>query len=172
MKWGLIPHWARDTGGPKPINAKSETVLDRAMFREPFRKRRCLIPATGFYEWQRVGKAKRPYHFRRRDGQPLALAGLWDRWDGPDGALLTCTILTTDANDLLRPVHDRMPVIIDPADVDLWLDPATDPAELLPLLRPYPADAMEAVAVSPLVNSTKNDGPECLTPVTYERIRP
>jgi putative SOS response-associated peptidase YedK len=164
MRWGPIPHWASDDRGPKPKNAKSDTVLDKPIFRESFHSRRCLIPASGFYEWSRKGP-KRPYHIRRRDGAPIALAGLWDRWTGPDGSLLTCAILTTSANEVVKPLHDRMPVILEPDDFGRWLDPATPVETLTPLLRPCAADVLEAVPVVPAVNNPKNDGPECLGPV-------
>ncbi len=168
LRWGLIPHWAKDTRiGYSLINARAETVAEKPAYRAAFRKRRCLIPASGFLEWAKLGRVKQPYHFRRRDGGPIAFAGLWECWESPDGELVeSCSIITTEANGLVAPLHDRMPVLIDPADFDLWLDPACQRAEdLAPLLRPYPAEAMEAVAVSPLVNSPKNDDPECLAPV-------
>jgi len=165
MRWGLVPRWAGSDDGPKPINARAETVLDRPTFRDSFRQRRCLIPASGFYEWRKAGGRKQPYHVRRRDGLPLAFAGLWDRWDGPNGPLFTCCIITTAANDLVKPLHDRMPAILGPEDFARWLDPVARPDQLLPLLRPCSSDVLEAVPVGTAVNSPKNDGPECLGPV-------
>jgi putative SOS response-associated peptidase YedK len=167
-RWGLVPAWATTSGGAGGaplINARTETVLERSAFRGPFTAgRRCLVPADGFYEWQ-AGQA---WHLRPGDGRPLAFAGLWERWrppDRPDAEVRSCTILTAAANDDVAPLHDRMPVVIDPADFDRWLDPEYQRVEgLTPLLRPYPAEALEAVAVSARVNSPKNDGPECLAP--------
>ncbi len=151
--------------GPKPINARAETVLDRPTFREPFLKRRCLIPADGFYEWKKMGGRKQPYHIRRPDGNPLAFAGLWDRWEGPEGSLLTCCILTTAANELVKTLHDRMPCVVGPDEFARWLDPSSTPDQRAALMRPCPADILEAVPVGTGVNSPKNDGPECLAPV-------
>jgi putative SOS response-associated peptidase YedK len=168
LRWGLIPSWAKDPKiGYSLINARAETVADKPAFRSAFRRRRCLIPASGFLEWAKLGKVKQPYHFRRKDHAPLALAGLWECWESPEGEVIeSCTIITTAANELVAPMHDRMPVILDPADFDRWLDLAYQQVDgLTPLLVPYPAEVMEAVAVSPLVNSPKNDGPECLMPV-------
>jgi putative SOS response-associated peptidase YedK len=164
MRWGFVPRWAKAPDGPHPINAKAETLLERPMFREAFRMRRCLIPADGWYEWAKAGPKKQPYHFRRRDRAPFALAGLWDRWDGPGGPLLSCCVLTTEANELAKPVHDRMPVLIDPGDFGRWLDPGSQPDTLRRLLRPYPSELLEAVAVGTRVNNPKFDGPECLAP--------
>jgi putative SOS response-associated peptidase YedK len=164
MKWGLVPRWAKSDDGPKPINARAESLLQRPTFRDSFRQRRCLVPASGFYEWQKTGGRKQPFHIRRRDGAPLAFAGLWDRWEGPDGPLLTCCIVTTAANDLVKTLHDRMPAIIGSEDYGHWLDPAARPDELLPLLHPCPGDVLEAVPVGAAVNNPRNDGPECLEP--------
>jgi putative SOS response-associated peptidase YedK len=164
MKWGLVPRWAKSDDGSKPINARAETLLDRPTFRDSFRQRRCLIPASGFYEWQKAGSRKRPFHIRGRDGMPLAFAGLWDRWEGPDGPVLTCCIVTTAANELVKPLHDRMPVILGPDEFARWLDPAAPAEDLLALLRPCPAEVLEAMPVGTAVNSPKNDGPECLEP--------
>jgi len=168
LKWGLVPGWAKDPAiGNKLINARSETVSEKPSYREAFRSRRCLVPADGFYEWQRRGDhGKQPYYFRMRDGEPFAIAGLWERWEGGEGGPLeTCTLLTTEANDLLRPVHDRMPVIIPPEDYGRWLDPeALRPEDLRPLLRPYPAREMTSHAVSTPVNSPAHDDPRCAEP--------
>src|SRR4051812_30295235 len=123
LKWGLIPSWAKDASiGAKLINARSETVSEKPSFREAFKKRRCIIPADGFYEWQRTGGKKQPFFFQMRDERPFGFAGLWEKWRGEDGQMLeTCTILTTEANEVLRPVHDRMPVILHTEDYELWL---------------------------------------------------
>jgi putative SOS response-associated peptidase YedK len=164
LRWGLVPRWAKDPGiGNKLINARSETVTEKPSFREAFSRRRCLVPVDGFYEWSRRGERKRPFFFRMRDGEPFAIAGLWERWEGEGGTLESCTLLTTGANELLAPHHDRMPVIIKPEDYDGWLDPNVRGDELLTaLLRPYPDGEMDAYAVSPLVNSPSNDSPRCV----------
>jgi putative SOS response-associated peptidase YedK len=166
LRWGLIPSWAgADAGRTALINARAETVADKPSFRDALRHRRCLIPTSGFYEWAKDGGRRQPYLFRMKDGSPFALAGLWDVWDGPKGRVPSCAVITTAANGLVAPVHDRMPVILPPEDFGTWLDPAvTDPAELLPLLKPFPAGLMEAVAVGPRVNSTRNDDPGCAEP--------
>jgi putative SOS response-associated peptidase YedK len=145
------------------LNARAETVLEKPAFRTAFVRRRCLLPADGFYEWQTVARKKQPIHFRFHDARLFALAGLWETWHGPDGIVESCTVLTTDANDLVRPVHDRMPVILDPAHHDEWLDPALkDGALLRSWLVPYSAAEMEAVPASPFVNNARNEGPACL----------
>lgn len=163
LRWGLIPSWAQDEKlGYKMINARAETVAEKPAFRAAFKRRRCLIPATGFYEW-RQANGKQPYNVRRRDGAPFALAGLWEHWAHAGQAIESCTIIVTDANDLMRAIHDRMPVIITPKDYDLWLNPEVGDGErLLPLLIPYPGEDLELYPVSRLVNSPKNDRPELL----------
>jgi putative SOS response-associated peptidase YedK len=168
LRWGLVPYWADDLSiGNRMINARSESVADKPAFRRSFRRQRCLVATDGFYEWKKEGKLKQPYHIRRKDRQPFAFAGLWERWKNPEGSLLdTFTILTTSANDLLRPLHDRMPVIVDRRDFALWLDPeVTDPALLQPLLAPAPPGEMETVPVSRTVNSPAYDGPGCIAPL-------
>ena len=168
LRWGLIPYWAEDASiGNRMINARSESVADKPAYRRSFRRQRCLIPTDGFYEWQKVGKLKQPYHIRRKDRHPFAFAGLWERWRDPDKKLLeSFTILTTDANELIRPLHNRMPVIIDRKDFDLWLDPeAQDPAALLALLVPAPPEEMETVPVSRAVNSPAHDAADCIAPL-------
>lgn len=170
LKWGLVPRWAKDAGiGNRLINARSETVTEKPSFREAFARRRCLIPADGFYEWSRRGDGKRPYYFQMKDGEPFAIAGLWERWESEGGPLETCTLLTTGANELLSPYHDRMPVIVRPEDYDLWLDVGVKGAGLLNLLRPYPHEGMGAYAVSPMVNSPSNDGPRCVESIAGDR---
>lgn len=165
LHWGLVPSWAGDrTIGNRMINARAETAADKPAFRAALRRRRCLVVADGFYEWQRVGKLRRPMFIHMRDDRPFAFAGLWESWEGADhSALESCTILTTAANDLVRPVHDRMPVIVAPEDYGRWLDPLVQtPEPVLPLLRPYPSEAMEAYPVSARVNSPARDEPGCV----------
>ena len=161
FKWGLIPSWAKDTAmGARLINARSETVEEKPAFREAFKKRRCIIPADGFYEWQRTEGRKQPFFFRMKDESPFGFAGLWERWQGAGGeAIESCTILTTEANEVLRPVHDRMPVILHSDDYELWLDEDVRKRELLrDLLRPYPAEEMVSHPVSTAINSPRNQG--------------
>lgn len=168
LRWGLVPSWAKDPGiGARMINARSETVAQKPAFRAAFRRRRCLVLADGFYEWQRLERGKQPFYVRLHDGRPFAFAGLWEHWEGPDETMLdSCTVLTTEPNDLLRPVHNRMPVILEPKYYDLWLDPGVQEAELLqPLLRLYPSEGMLAYPVSTWVNSPGNDGPQCIEPL-------
>ncbi len=167
-RWGLVPAWARDPKiGNRMINARSETVSEKPAFREAYRRRRCLVPADGFYEWRKLGKVKQPYRITLADGGPFAFAGLWERWRAPDGqAVSSFTIITTEANPLLRPIHDRMPVILDPADYDAWLDTAgVGPDQAARRLRPYPDAGLVAVPVSTRVNSPKNDDAACIVPL-------
>jgi putative SOS response-associated peptidase YedK len=167
LRWGLVPHWAKSAEmGARMINARSETVAQKPAFRDPFRQRRCLIPANGFYEWQRRPGGKQP-HFICRPGRGiLAFAGLWDCWRAPRGnPLESCAILTTKPNRVVEPIHDRMPVILRPEDYGLWLDGAADPEELTGLLHPYPPDRLISYEVSTLVNKPENDVPQCLEPM-------
>jgi len=167
LKWGLVPSWAKEPAiGNSLINARAESVADKPAFRAAVRRRRCLVVADGFYEWQRTGGKKQPYFIRLRDDRPFGFAGLWESWEGPDhSALGTCTIITTGPNELMEEIHNRMPVILAPEDYDRWLDPAIQkPEQLAGLLRPYPSDAMLAVAVSTHVNNPRNDDPECIAP--------
>ncbi len=170
LRWGLVPSWAKDAAiGNRLINARSETVSEKPSFRSAFRYRRCLIVADGFYEWQRqAGKnQKQPYYFQLANHALFGFAGLWEHWESPTGELLeTCTILTTEANEVLRPIHERMPVIMHPDDYDTWLDPTLNTfAKLHPLLRPYPAETMRAYPVSLRVNKADYDRPECIEPL-------
>ena len=169
MRWGLVPHWAKDLSiGSRMINARAETVAEKPAFRSAFHDRRCLIMADGFYEWKHDGGAKHPYYIVRKDRSPFAFAGLWERWGPPEGGELveSCTIITTQANELVAEFHGRMPVILDPVDFDLWLATGvTDPQSLLGLLKPYPAEKMEAFPVSSVVNSPGHETDECVQPI-------
>ena len=163
MRWGLIPHWAKDIKvGSRMINARAETVAEKPAFRDALRRRRCLVLADGFYEWQRIGGSKRPMRIVTRSGEPFAFAGLWSVWTNPEGNRIpSCTIITTAANDLLRPIHDRMPVILPRNLEEFWLDTSVEDLNALrSVLTPYFSDAMDAYEVSPLVNSAANDSPE------------
>jgi len=162
LRWGLVPSWAKDLSmGAKLINARAETAAEKPAFRSAMRQRRCIIPADGFYEWQARADGKQPFYIRLADGQPFGLAGLWERWKGPEGDWLeSCTILTTSANSLMQPLHDRMPVILAPEQYERWLDSRLqDPAALHELLSPFPAEAMAAMPVSKAVNKVGNEGP-------------
>jgi putative SOS response-associated peptidase YedK len=163
MRWGLIPSWAKEAAiGNKLINARAETLTEKPSFREALKKRRCLIPADGFYEWQKLGKLKQPMRIVLKSREPFGFAGLWDVWENSEGdEIRTCTIITTAANELLREIHTRMPVILTREDEALWLDPKIqDPAVLLPLLKQYPAELMEFYPVSTQVNTATIDQPE------------
>ena len=167
VRWGLIPPWARDPAmGNRLINARSETITDKPAFRDSFADRRCLVIADGFFEWQRHSHMKQPYLIRLNGQQSFAMAGLWSIWrDSTGKALQSCAILTTEANEVCRPVHDRMPVILRPMDYDFWL--CADFAAV-DVLRPFDATEMEAFPVSPRVNSPKNDDPGVLLPVPQQ----
>lgn len=169
FEWGLIPPWAKDpTIGAKMINARAETVAEKPSFKTSLVRRRCIIPADGFYEWDKTGGGtKQPFHFRRKDGNLFGFAGLWDEWRGPDKALppvRTCTIITTQANQTVGRIHDRMPVMLRPGDAEaLWLDPTVQTTDaLLPLLVPYPDDELEAFSVSRRVNTPAVDAPDLI----------
>jgi putative SOS response-associated peptidase YedK len=164
LHWGLVPRWAQDPSiGNRMINARAETAAEKPAFRDALRRRRCLIPADGFYEWKKVEGAKRkqPYLFRMKGDRPFAFAGVWESWRREGEALESFTILTTGPNELLAGVHDRMPVIVAPADYDRWLDPARNATDVQDLLRAYPAGEMEAVRVSTRVNNAGFDDPSC-----------
>lgn len=165
LRWGLIPSWADEPGiGNRMINTRAETVATKPAFRAAFRYRRCLIVADGFYEWQKLRRGRQPFYIHLHDKGPFAFAGLWEHWEGSDGsAVKSCTILTTEANDVVRAVHDRMPVILQRQDYARWLDPELQQADaLIPLLRPYPADEMAAYRIGTRVNNPAHDGPECV----------
>ncbi len=165
LRWGLIPSWAKDAAiSYKTINARAETIATVPFFRAAFKARRCIIPASGFYEWQKTGTRKQPYLIEAEDESPLSFAGLWERWDHGPEPLETFTIITTTPNELLAPIHDRMPVILDPADFDAWLTPGPSPIAQA-ILRPYPAERLRAFPISTRVNSTKNDDPAIIEPI-------
>ena len=176
FRWGLVPFYAKTAkDAARLINARAETVESTPAFRTAFARRRCIVPADAFYEWRRerdpaTGKTLRsePFAVRHTDGEPLAFAGLWSIWRNPEttARLYTCSIVTTDPNDLVARVHDRMPVILDPGDWDAWLADATPAHELRSLLRPAPAEGMDVYAVSPAVNNVRNEGPELLAPLS------
>jgi putative SOS response-associated peptidase YedK len=168
LRWGLIPSWSKDPAiGNRLINARAETASEKPSFRNAFRRHRCLIPASGFYEWRRQERGKQPYFVRMRNERLFSFAGLWDRWESPDkGVIETCTILTTVANAVLAPIHDRMPVILPPREYDRWLDPALrDPDALAPLLVPFSPEEMLAFPVSPRVNAPTVDDEKCISPL-------
>jgi putative SOS response-associated peptidase YedK len=168
FRWGLIPSWAKDERiAAKLFNARAETLATSGAFRESFKRRRCIVPADGFYEWQRTAGVRQPFLIHRADGAPLAFAGLWSGWRHPETeqVIRTFTIVTTSANAALSAVHDRMPVILEAADWARWLDPSTqDLSELEPLLAPAPEDGLVLYPVKPLVNNVRNNGPELIEP--------
>jgi putative SOS response-associated peptidase YedK len=168
FRWGLIPSWAKDEKiGNQLCNARSESLAQKNTFKNAYKRRRCLIPADGFYEWKKIdAKTKIPHYIRLRTGKPFAFAGLWETWHSPDGSeVRSATIITTDANSLVAQLHDRMPGIRKSEDYQRWLDPAeTKLPDLDPLLKPYPSDAMETYPISTRVNSAKNDSPELIAP--------
>lgn len=168
-KWGLVPFWAEDPSiGNKMINARAETLAEKPSYKRALKSRRCLIPADGFYEWKKDGKAKQPMHIRRKDDELFAFAGLWEEWKAPDGARLhTCTIITTEPNELMAEIHNRMPVILPRSAESLWLDPSLDdPVQLTALLKPYDARELTAYPVSTSVNSPAHEGNELIAPIS------
>lgn len=165
LRWGLVPHWAKELSDRyRMINARAETVADKPAFRGPFRSRRCLVPADGYFEWKAGPERKQPYFIHRNDDSPVFLAGLWDRWEkGQDGSLDSFAIVTTSASERLSSVHDRMPVILDPDDHEAWLNPELkNPKDLLSLLKPNPGKELLLTPVSTFVNNPRNDDPRCL----------
>lgn len=165
LRWGLVPNWAKDPGiGNKLNNARGETVAEKPSFREAFKKRRCIIPADGFYEWKTAGKLKQPYYLSLKSGQPMAMGGLWESRRSPDGGILrTCCIITTGPNAVMEPIHDRMPVILSPEHWQAWLEaPAED---IRQFLRPYQADRMQAWPVDRRVGKTVDDDPGLMAPI-------
>lgn len=172
LRWGLVPRWTADLTGATPlINARAETVQEKPSFRSAFKRRRCLIPADGFYEWQKLdAKKKQPFWIHRRDDKPFAFAGLWERRERPgEEPLETCTILTTTANRVVQPIHERMPVIFGAEHVAAWLGD-TPVEQLLPLLRPCADDMLITTPVSTRVNSPRNDTPDCIAPAAGEGL--
>ena len=163
LRWGLIPFWSKEPKGF--INARAETVEQKPAFNESFQRRRCLIPADGFYEWERNGKISQPYYFQMKDQAPFAFAGIWDRWKSDGDWITSCAIVTTKANELLATVHHRMPVIVPPESHDLWLNEESRSTDLKEILMPFPASEMTSHAVSRDVNDTKTDGEHLLQPV-------
>jgi putative SOS response-associated peptidase YedK len=174
LRWGLIPSWAKDSSGAaKMINARSETAGTKPAFRDALKLRRCLIPADGFYEWQKTGKEKQPYCFEIADGELFAFAGIWDHWRDPNSnSVGTCSILTTSPNAETSAVHDRMPVILNPDSYDIWLDPGMrDVTTASELLKPYDAQFMRCYPISTRINHVANDDEECSTPVELAQIQ-
>jgi len=167
MQWGLIQSWSKEPRAQfSTINARAETVTKSPVFRGPFKSRRCLVPASGFYEWQRTGQGKQPFCIRLKHGDLFAFAGLYDVWHDPDGnELYSYTVITTVPNELVAPIHNRMPVILRREDEQVWLDKEADSAQLLALLQAYPADKMVAYPVSRAVNSPANEGAELMQPL-------
>jgi putative SOS response-associated peptidase YedK len=167
MKWGLVPHWAKnETISNKLINARSETVTEKPSFKDSFKKRRCLIIADGFYEWQGSGLTKRPFFICMKDDVPFGMAGLYDIWTNAGGEkITTCTIVTTEANEIMKPIHHRMPVILDAKDYDVWLNVEKTDSNLQTILKPCNSDLLKAYEVSLNVNNPRNDSPECIAPV-------
>jgi putative SOS response-associated peptidase YedK len=176
-RWGLIPWWAKDVSiGNRMINARAEGLAEKPAFRDAFRRRRCLIPASGFYEWKKSadGKRRQPMYIRMKGGKPFAFAGLWDVWRDENGQKVrSCTIITGQPNELVNPIHDRMPVILRPEHYRKWLEPLDrSPDELMPLLETFSAEAMEAYPVSKLVNSPANESAQCIDPQTGASLEP
>jgi putative SOS response-associated peptidase YedK len=172
VHWGLIPSWAKDPSmGAKMINARGETVAEKPSFRAALKRRRCLVPADGFYEWKRTGSSKQPYYIRLRSQEPFAFAGLWETWSAPDGSEIeSCTVITTSPNELMANLHDRMPVILPPEDYEQWLGTGKDAdakeiEQLRHLIRPFDAEQMEAYPVSTRVNSPMNEGAGLIAPL-------
>ncbi len=163
LQWGLIPSWSKEPKGF--INARVETIEDKPSFKESFQRRRCLIVADGFYEWERIGKISQPYFFQMKDGEPFVFAGIWDRWGDSKGSINSCAIITTTANELLAQIHTRMPVILRPESFDLWLSDQSRSADLKDLLTPFSSDLMTSHPVGYEVNDTKADDESLLRPV-------
>lgn len=166
LRWGLIPSWAKDASvGVRAINARAETIAEKPTFRDAFRKRRCLVPASGFYEWRRDGKTKTPYYFTSRE-EPVVFAGLWERWTDGAETIYSFTIITTEANGMMAPIHDRMPVILQRSDWRTWLDPdCQDRSRLQSLLRPADEDLLESWEVGAYVNNVRHEDAECIAKV-------
>jgi putative SOS response-associated peptidase YedK len=167
MRWGLVPSWAKDEKfGARMINARAETIWGKPSFKESFKTKRCLVPADGFIEWKNTGGGKQPHYITLRNNELFAFAGIWSQWKKGDGLLWTFSIITTDCNALVEPIHPRMPVLLAPENYDGWLDPASEPATLQSLLTPFSADQMQRIEISREINSAKNDRAECLRPTS------
>jgi len=163
LRWGLVPSWADDVKiGSRMINARAETVARKPAFRKAFARRRCLIVADGFYEWQETEGKKQPYYIHKKGDGPYAFAGLWEHWERDRQAVDSCTIVVTEANELLAPIHDRMPVIVPPDDYEDWLDPASDQKRLEAILQPFPSELLDVYPVNRFVNNPKNDSMKCV----------
>jgi putative SOS response-associated peptidase YedK len=167
MRWGLVPLWAKDLSmGARCINARAESVAQKPAFRDAFQHRRCLVPTDGFFEWEKKGKVRQPWRIAPVEGGLMALAGLWERWRAPDGGVVrTFAIITTEANELIAPLHERMPAVLQPEEFGGWLDPGTPGERLRQMLRPYPSARTKAYPVSPRVNNVRNDDPGCIEPL-------
>lgn len=169
LRWGLVPAWAKDeTLGSRMINARAETIQEKPSFKEPFKTKRCLVPADGFIEWENTKGGKKPHYFTLQNNALFAFAGIWSEWKKNGGWLRTFSIITTDCNALVHPIHHRMPVLLAPENYNTWLDTSTETATLKSLLTPFPADSMERIAISKEINSAKNDRAECLQPAGKE----
>lgn len=164
LRWGLVPVWAKDKKiGYKMINARGETLDEKPAFKRLLQRRRCLVVADGFYEWMKKDDKKQPYRITVNEGAVMTFAGLWDRWKSDDEEIVSCTIITTKPNDLMSDIHDRMPVILGAAEREVWLDTTIEDKHILKdLIKPYPAERMQAYEVSTLVNSPKNESEECI----------
>ena len=164
LRWGLVPHWAKDPSiGSKLSNARGETVAEKPSFRDAFKRRRCLVPADGFYEWKAEGRVKEPYYFSMKNGEPFALGGVWESWRAPNGDILrTCCLITTEPNEIMLPVHDRMPVIVSSENCGQWLEGEADDAQAI--LKPYPTDEMQVWAVSKRVSRSGEEGADLVLP--------
>ena len=171
MRWGLVPQWSNDPLiGFQMINARGETVAQKPSFKNSLRKRRCIVPCSGFYEWNKVDKkTKIPYHIKPKNDQFFGFAGLWDTWNRDGGDLTTFAIITTTPNELIEPIHDQMAVILSKEDEQIWLDPNNqNPDELVTLLKPYPSEEMQAYEISSFVSNARNEGPECIDPINIK----
>jgi putative SOS response-associated peptidase YedK len=164
MRWGLVPLWAKDLSiGTRCINARADSVAEKPAFRDAFERRRCLVPADGFFEWEKKGKVKQPWRIGPAEDGLMALAGVWERWRAPDGGVVrSYAVITTEANELVRPLHDRMPVVVPPERFSDWLGPESPAERLKEIMRPFPAERMRAFPVSRRVNDVRNDDPGCI----------
>jgi len=166
MRWGLVPFWAKDLGiGSKMINAQAESLADKPAFKHALERRRCLVPASGFYEWLKVSDGRQPVHIRRRDGAPFAFAGLWEKWRGADGLVRSFTIITTTPNEVMAPIHNRMPAILSREEEALWLDPGIPAKQLMALLRPCPSEELHLFHVGRGVNRSGVEDPSFIEPI-------